>query len=466
VRVAASFRDPSGVVFTRAGTLYRQINPVFAAEFEACTASGLYEALASERMLVRHRAASPSLALSAHAHAVIEPAPVPFVSYPYEWCFGELRDAALLTLDLQAAALRRGFILRDASAYNVQFVDGRPLFIDTLSFERYCEGEPWAAYRQFCEHFLLPLALMAGRGGDARWGSALRVHLNGIPLEMGSRLLPRRSWFDVHLLLHVHLHARAQRKYANAGNERPPARPLKKSALLTLVASLRQVVEGLTRQPRGTEWADYAQATNYSVAATAAKREIVGSYLRQLRPAMVWDLGANTGVYSRVARDAGAAVIAFDVDAGAVEKNYRAVRASGESGILPLVLDLTNPSPALGWAHRERSSLVERGPADVVMALALIHHLAISNNVPLEHIAEFFASLGRAAIVEFVPKSDSQVQRLLRSRADIFPRYTRQGFERAFRRHFRIDECQRAGDAERWLYRMTALGTGRRRHLP
>jgi hypothetical protein len=172
VRVAASFRDPSGVVFTRAGTLYRQINPVFAAEFEACTASGLYEALASERMLVRHRAASPSLALSAHAHAVIEPARVPFVSYPYEWCFSELRDAALLTLDLQAAALRRGFILRDASAYNVQFVDGRPLFIDTLSFERYCEGEPWAAYRQFCEHFLLPLALMAGRGGDARWGSS------------------------------------------------------------------------------------------------------------------------------------------------------------------------------------------------------------------------------------------------------------------------------------------------------
>lgn len=458
-RVEASFRDPSGFVFTRDGTVYRQVNASFAAEFDACTASGLYDALERDRLLIPHRAADLALALTPDAHAVLAPERVPFISYPYEWCFGELRDAALLTLDVQVRALERGFTLRDASAYNVQFVDGRPVFIDTLSFAPYREGEPWAAYKQFCEHFLLPLTLMATR--DVRCGLMLRDHLDGIPLDLGSALLPRRSWADVRTLLHVHLHARAQRKHHESKvSAVVGTRRIEKPALLALIGTLRGAVERLTWQPAGTQWADYVGATNYSDAAETAKRALVGSYLRRVGPATVWDLGANTGEYSRVAREIAPLVCAFDVDPAAVERNYRRIRAADETGLLPLVLDLTNPSPPNGWANRERMSLAERGPAGAVLALALVHHLAIGNNVPLEQVARYFAQLGRALVIEFVAKEDSQVQRLLRNRADVFPSYTREGFEQAFGQHFTIDASERVGDAERWLYLMTARAPG------
>lgn len=458
-RLGGSFRDPSGFVFRRDGRLYRQVNRVFAEEFEACTASGLYDALAAEGLLVRHRPADPGLALTADAHAVIEPEPVPFVSYPYEWCFGALRDAALHTLDVQLRALARGFVLRDATAYNVQFVGPRAVFIDTLSFARYREGDPWAGYQQFCEHFLVPLALMATR--DARCGLLLREHLEGVPLDLGSALLPRRTWADPFLLLHVHLHARAQRRYAEA-NVRATVgrRTLPKSALVALVESLRRAVARLDWRPAGTPWADYAQATNYSDAAAARKRGLVEAFLRRVAPGLVWDLGANTGAYSRVAAGVAPCVVAFDSDAAAVERHYRTARTEGANAVLPLMLDLRNPSPALGWAHRERMSLAERGPADAVMALALVHHLAIAGNVPLGDVAAYLARLGRALIVEFVDKADSQVQRLLRNRPDVFPDYTRAGFEAAFGRHFAIEVCERVDDAERWLYLMTATAVG------
>lgn len=448
-----SFRDPSGFVYTADGALYRQVNRVFAPEFDACVASGLYDDLARAGLLVPHRAVGVERAATADAHAVIEPARVGFISYPYEWAFGQLRDAALLTLDVQERALARGFILRDASAYNIQFADARPLFIDTLSFERYREGGPWTAYKQFCEHFVVPLALMSGT--DVRCGRMQREYLDGIPIDLGSALLPARSWVRAGTLLHVHLHARATKRYEAASvSAVTRARQLSKRALLGLVASLRGTVEGFAWQPAGTQWAGYTTDHNYSDAAVAEKRRLVRDHLAAIAPHTVWDLGGNTGAFSRVAREVAPSVVCFDFDPAAVELNYRQVRARGETGLLPLQLDLMNPSPAVGWAHEERLSLAERGPADLVMALALVHHLAIANNVPLARVAELFARLGRALVVEFVPKSDSQVARLLRNRADIFLDYTQEGFERAFEPHFELETRDRMADSERVLYRM------------
>jgi ribosomal protein L11 methylase PrmA len=210
--------------------------------------------------------------------------------------------------------------------------------------------------------------------------------------------------------------------------------------------------------PAGTEWADYTSDNNYSDQAARSKRELVTAMLQGRGARTVWDLGANTGEYSRAARALGARVVAFDLDPAAVELNYHRVRAEQEEGILPLRMDLTNPSPALGWAHRERMSLEERGPADALLALALVHHLAIGHNLPLDRVAGFLARLGRTLVIEFVPKSDSQVQRMLRSREDIFPSYTREGFEAAFRSAFRVEEAQPVAGSERLLYRMTAKG--------
>jgi hypothetical protein len=454
----SSFRDPSGFVFTRDGVLYRQVNRVFRDEFEAVTASGLYDELAGSRLMVPHRLASLDLAASGEAVAVLEPEPIPFISYPYEWSFGQLRDAGLLTLELQERALVLGLTLRDSSAYNVQFDGGRPVFIDTLSFEPRKEGAPWMAYRQFCEHFLLPLALMSRV--DIGLGSLLRTHLDGVPLELGARLLGARSWRSLGLLFHVRLHVAAQRRYRDRTPGAAAQRPVNAGTLLGLVRSLRAGIEGLKWNPAGTEWSDYTSDNNYTAAAAGSKRELVTDLLRGRGVRTVWDLGANTGEYSRAARAVAERVVAFDVDPAAVELNYRRVRAEDEGGILPLLMDLTNPSPALGWAHRERHSLEQRGPADALLALALVHHLAIGHNLPLGRIAEFFARLGRTLVIEFVPKSDSQVQRMLRSRPDIFPCYTREGFEAAFRTSFEIDAVHPVAGSERLLYLMTARNGG------
>jgi hypothetical protein len=400
--------------------------------------------------------ASPSAAEI--AYRVIQPERVAFISYPYEWSFSQLKDAALLTLSIQKTALELGLSLKDASAYNIQFHHGRPILIDTLSFEAYQEGKPWIAYRQFCQHFLAPLALMAYR--DVRLNQLLRVYIDGIPLDLASKLLPFHTRLKFGLLAHIHLHASAQKKYADAPEQaqtRSQGGSVSKLGMTGLIDSLKGAVSALKWEPQGTEWGDYYEATNYSQAATGQKADLVKEYLEAIQPRQVWDLGGNTGNFSRIAAQMGIPTISADIDPAAVEKNYREVRQKKEINLLPLVLDLTNPSPGLGWHNRERDSFAARGPVDAVMALALIHHLAISNNVPLPDLAEYFASLGRWLIVEFIPKEDSQVQRLLATREDIFPNYQQQGFEEAFRPFFTIQACSQIEGSKRILYRMERI---------
>ncbi len=455
----ASFRDPSGFVFHHNGVLYRQINQVYEKDYQHLMDSGLYERLVRAHLLIPHQPAQIPPA-SEQGIAVIQPSRIPFISYPYEWPFSLLKEAALVTLKIQKIALQLGMSLKDASAYNIQMYNGRPTFIDTLSFERYQEGQPWSAYRQFCQHFLAPLALMARR--DIRLGLLTRVHLDGVPLDLASRLLPVRTRLNTKLLTHIHLHARFQNRYAGkpaaAQRGKRTSGKMSQTALTGLIENLRAVVHQLSWQPGGTEWDDYYDNTNYSSAAFQHKRDLVTAWLDRIRPSMVWDLGANDGTFSRIASQQGALTIAFDVDASAVERNYRAVRTAGETHLLPLLQDFTNPSPSIGWRNRERENLFRRGPADAVLALALIHHLAISNNVPLTGLAQFFRDTGRWVIIEFVPKSDSQVQRLLQSRKDIFPHYTEPDFEAAFEKYFALREKAPIQDSERTLYLLEKRG--------
>jgi hypothetical protein len=449
----ASFRDPSGFLFTRAGILYRQINRSYAADYEHLMSSGLYAKLVENGRLVPHREVEVEPADPALVYKVIEPERIPFISYPYEWSFGMLREAALTTLAIQKRALKDGMTLKDSSAYNIQFPRGKAALIDSLSFEIYNPGEPWVAYRQFCQHFLAPLALMALV--DVRLSQLLRVFIDGVPLDLATRLLPFRTRLDVGLLTHLHVHAGAQKRYAGkeitrSGN----GSGMSLQSLIGLIDSLESTVKKMKWKPGGTEWSDYYEFTNYSDVAFKTKRELVSTWSAKIDPKIAWDLGANAGVFSRACQGDQAYVIAWDIDPGAVERNYLEMRKEKEQNLLPLVLDLTNPSPALGWHNRERASLIERGPADLVLALALIHHLAISNNVPLPHAAEFFHEIGRWLVIEFVPKSDSQVEKLLRSRKDIFDAYTREHFEQAFMKRFKIHEIESLGDSERLLYLM------------
>ncbi|MDH3216122.1 MAG: SAM-dependent methyltransferase [Candidatus Krumholzibacteria bacterium] len=451
-RVTSSFRDPSGYLFTHQGKIYRQINNVYRKDYDHLIESGLYDTLVQKKLLVPHSAATNQLAPS-HAYKVIEPERIPFVSYPYEWCFGQLKDAALLTLEIQEIALQHGMILKDSSAYNVQFLRGRPVVIDTLSFARYREGEPWVAYRQFCQHFLGPLAIMSYR--DVRLSQLFRVHIDGIPLSLASALLPQRSRLNIGLLTHLHIHARAQNRYAGKSVQRHGSRKMSRRSLRGLIDNLAGTVGKLRWRLPKSEWGDYYHDTNYAATAMRHKQQIVSTYLDAIRPQMVWDLGANTGVFSRIAASKGALTMSFDIDPVAVEQNYNRCKREGDAGVLPLVIDLTNPSPALGWGNQERMSLPQRGPVDTVLALALLHHLAISNNVPLGLIARFLGSICRSLIVEFVPKTDSQVQRLLATREDIFTEYDRGHFEAAFAECFIVEDSVPIEESDRIVYRMT-----------
>lgn len=452
--IPGSFRDPSGFLFLRKGVLFRQINQPYLHHYEKLLGSGLYESLAGRGWLVRHsdveRGSKPG------RQKIIQPDLIPFISYPYEWSFSQLKDAALLTLAIQRLALEHGMSLKDCSAYNIQFQNGRPTLIDTLSFEIYTQGLPWVAYRQFCKHFLAPLALMALT--DIRLNQLLRIHLDGIPLDLASRLLPRRTRFGFSLAAHIHLQARFERKYQHTPTAKT-GRKVSKMALLGLVDSLESAINKLHWAPGGTEWGEYYAITNYSEAAFADKRAAVEKMVKKAKPRTVWDLGANTGVFSRIAAAHAELTVSFDSDPAAVEKNYLQCKENpaGEK-LLPLLMDLTNPSPGIGWDNEERMALKNRGPVEMVLALALVHHLAISNNVPLGRVAEFFAGLCQTLLIEFVPKEDSQVQKLLASREDVFAGYHREGFEAAFGEKFEISEKKEIAQTVRTLYLLRKKG--------
>ena len=450
-KLPSSFRDPSGFLFFRDNCIYRQVNITYKENYDYLINSGLYKALVDAELLIPHDEVDINNAISDKAYKVIKPELISFISYPYEWCFSQLKDAALTTLKIQKKSLDFGMSLKDCSAYNIQFRKGKPIFIDTLSFEKYREGQPWVAYRQFCQHFLAPLALMNYR--DIRLNQLLRVYIDGVPLDLTSLLLPFRTRFVFSLLSHIHLHARSQKYFADKTVD-TSGRKIGHRSFLGLIDSLEHAVNKLKWKPQGTEWADYYEDTNYSSDALQHKKQLVAELLDKINPKDVWDLGANIGLFSRIASDEGIQTISFDIDPVAVEKNYLRCVRDGETNILPLLLDLTNPSSNIGWQNQERMSFLERGPTDTALALALIHHLAISNNLPFYKIADFFSNICHSLIIEFVPKSDSQVQRFLATREDIFSDYTQEIFENEFRKYFTIQDSVVIRDSERTLYLM------------
>jgi len=449
--IQGSFRDPSGFVFSCDGAIYRQVNTSYKEQYDHFMGSGLYESLVNSQLLISHKEVGLEYAQTDVAYKVLKPQLVPFVSYPYEWCYSQLKDAALVTLKIQKKAIDFGMTLKDGSAYNIQFINCRPMFIDTLSFQKYKDGDLWVAYRQFCQHFLAPLALM--NYTDIRLNQLFRTNIDGCPLDLAGALLPFRTCLRIPLFLHVHLHSRSQKHFADQ-RVKVGRRKISRLGFMGLIDSLESAIRKMTWHISSTEWGDYYSNMSYSDCAVEHKCQLVGEFMEQLNPRMVWDIGANTGRYSRIASRRRIPVIAFDIDPACVEKNYLHCKKEKESHILPLLSDISNPSPGIGWNNEERMSLVSRGPTDTVLALALVHHLAISNNVPFSLIARFLSNICSSLIIEFVPKDDSQVQRLLATREDVFPDYTQQAFEYAFMERFAIEKTMRIKETQRTLYLM------------
>jgi hypothetical protein len=450
----SSFRDPSGFLFKRAGVLYRQVNQLYKDDYDLLMASGLYQSLVDAGLLIPHSEVEIPPYHFKSAYKILQPELITFISYPYEWNFSALKDAALTMLHIQRTALQHGMILKDASAYNIQFHHGKPILIDSLSFQRWREGRPWDGYRQFCQHFFAPLALMAYQ--DFRLSQLLKSFIDGIPLDLASRLLPAKTYLRLPLLTHIHLHSRMQRRATFSTLKIPDnnSRKISKNSLLGMNDDLQRGISALQWNPGQTRWADYYETFSYSEPSIEHKQEYVRQFITRAKPNSIWDIGANTGRFSRIASDQGIFTVAMDIDPGAVEVNYRFATSHAETSMMPLVMDLMNPSPSLGWWLRERSGLLARGPVDAIMALALVHHLAISNNLPLSEIAGFFATQCDWLLVEFVPKEDVQVQRMLIAREDIFAGYNQENFEVEFKAHFEIVHMQAVQDSSRVLYTM------------
>ena len=450
VKIAASFRDPSGYLFIKKGILYRNITQSYRKHYDYAKESGLYKSLIDDELLISHSEIDDDFKTSSETYKILRPERISFISYPYEWCFSELKDAALLTLEIQKRAIEANMILKDASAFNVQFKNGKPIFIDTLSFEKYKEDSPWIGYRQFCQHFLAPLTLMKYK--DLRLNQFLRIFIDGIPLDITSSLLPLVTMISPSTFFHIHLHAKSQKRFSN--RKKSVSLRMPRRNLIALIDNLKSAVNNLRLKKQDTEWQNYYDNTNYSSDSFLKKKKIISEFLNIIKPKNVWDLGANTGVFSRIASDIGIETISFDIDPLAVENNYLEIKKRNEKNIFPLILDLTNPSPGIGWGNEERTSLEKRGPTDTVLALALVHHLVISNNLPFKKIAEYFSKLCKNLIIEFIPKTDSQVQRLLVTRKDIFTHYYEENFEEEFRKYFLIKLKKNIIGSERKLYLM------------
>lgn len=449
--IHGSFRDPSGFVFRKEGVLYRQINRSYQKDYDQLMKSGLYDALVTSELLVQHVEIKTNECATKEIYKLIRPDELPFISYPYEWCFSQLKEAALATLAIQKKALEYGMILKDASAYNIQFKDGKPIHIDTLSFQIHSEGSPWVAYKQFCQHFLAPLALT--KYCHFELTRLTTLYADGIPLDIASHLLPWTSYLAGSLTLHLHLHAKSIRRFANRQTEDNQPK-MSSGSTNNIVDSLENAIQKIECKSKTNVWTAYYDEIHYSEEAFVEKQHIISRLIDQIMPGTVWDLGANTGLFSRICSHKGCFTLSLDADPNVVEANFRECQKKSETNILPLVMDLTNPSPGSGWDCRERMSLFDRSKKDTVLALALIHHLAIGNNVPFDKLALFFDKLASNLIIEFVPKTDPKAQQLLSSRKDIFRDYNQDAFEWAFEKFFKINEVIKLAGSDRAMYFM------------
>jgi ribosomal protein L11 methylase PrmA len=447
-RVTGSYKDPSGYVFQKDDQLYRRINECYLDTYKQVRDSGLFQELMQKRLLIEHE--EILVEGGDDPHAIIRPKMIKFISYPYEWCFSQLKDAALATLEIQRMAISRGFTLKDAHGFNIQFDRGLAILIDSLSFDRW-DHAPWEAYRQFCESFLVPLALMGYRSQYSN--TLLTRFLNGIPLEIGSGLLPLRTRFSISLLMHIHLHARKAKEDSKMVDTSPAfnsSRRFSDHSMLGLCMSLEKAIRSI----RHPEVRLCQKSLSYFQDSFDREKRFIVSVTQEQRPSIVWDLGCDTGEFSILAANHSDFVVAIDSDPACIERLYLYCKTEQITNILPLQMDLVNPSAALGWELQERLSLFERGSCDLVFALAIVHHLCISANIPMDYIARFFGRISNRLVIEFVPKKDPQVQLLLSARKDIFPNYNLATFELAFERYFSIIRSEELANSNRTIYYM------------
>ncbi len=455
-----SFRDRDSRVVISEGSVLRALSPEGAADWRLLAASPLLETLVEQEKLVATREVDawqigdPEL-LPNGVEAALEHERIPFVSYPYEWTFSMLRAAALLQLEIGIAAIDEGLALKDATPYNVQFRGSSPVFIDVGSFEELPAGEPWVGYRQFCMLYLYPLMFQAHK--DLPFQPWMRGSIDGIQPIDAIKVFSLRDRLRRGVFLHASLHARLDRRAnrSGPGDADAPAkkRAVKPEAVQAHMKSMKRLVEKLRWKAGESAWSGYRQDNTYSDEDDRRKQEFVDEVAASERPGLTWDMGCNDGAYSRIADRNSDRVVAFDFDHATVEALYRSLRDEGNTTILPLVADLADPSPALGWRGLERKTLADRGAPDLTLALALIHHVSISANIPVADFLAWAAELGSALVIEFPKRDDPMVRALLANKPeDANPDYELAGFESELERRYTVERREELPSGDRVLF--------------
>lgn len=450
----ASFRDPSGHLFYDGDTLKRRILPIYFKQYKALKESGFFNTLSRKHLLIPHKETSVS-----EQEIILTPEVIPFITNPYEWSFEQYKQAALLTLKIQKYALTKGFILKDASAYNVTMYQGKPIFIDTLSFDFYEQDTPWRAYKQFITHFFGPLVLAKYHGTDIF--KMMLTHIDGIPVQLIASLLPGKSKLSSTIYTNIHLLAKMEGKHKDDYKAEAKVAKLSLKAQNTILDSLYDYIKNLSVN-EATEWGDYYTKTNYDATAFEAKKRLIKSWVAPLNPNRIIDVGGNDGTFAR-SLDSNAHLIVTDIDAQAVEQNFVKAQQQKENNMLAFVCDVLQPAAGIGFNNTERHPLLHRltnYAPDVTMALALIHHITLSGNVPFEKSASFFAQFTKNLIIEFPKREDSWVHSLLvRKREFInhFDFYNEANFEEGFKKHFKLEKKETIAGTSRVLYLFTNI---------
>jgi hypothetical protein len=446
----SSFRDPSGYIFVEEGFVKRCILPLYFKQYHALKEANIFETLSRAGLLIKHSEIS-----SSETEIIIEPEQIPFITYPYEWSFNQYKEAALLTLKLQKYCLENGFSLKDATAFNVTFHKGKAIFIDTLSFDFYEDNSPWRAYKQFITHFLGPLVLAHVHGAQSI--KLMSNFIDGIPIKILASMLPFKTKLNPFLYSNILLLAKFEDKHNEDYKGQAKQAKLSKKAQLNIITSLYDYIKKLTLKEY-SEWGNYYDKTNYSDEAFTEKANIINTWIGTLKPNSIIDIGGNDGTFVRQIKHNFELALVCDIDNNAVDFNHKILKSNKESNMLPFVLDVLNPSPAIGFENKERQSFLDRIAKfhpEVTLALAVIHHITLSGNVPFEMSAHFFASYSQDLIIEFPKREDSWVQRLLNTKGEFkahFDFYTIENFERAYLKYFSIIEKQPIENSQRVMY--------------
>jgi len=453
-RPSNSLYDPSGFVYQNQGRVFRVILRQAEKDWQHFVKSGLFLKLQEKKYLQPSEILPLQNCDYKEAVAFIEHKKIPCISYPYEWSFSMLRDAALFHLDVLYQCIQEGFITKDGSSYNIQFLGVNPIFIDLLSFIPYKGSSPWLGFTQFCQLFLFPLFISSYKRIPFQpW---LKNELEGIDVFTTRRFFSLADILKPGLFSNVFLGAQFQKRFSQQKeslfDQISSARVINERTIGSLILRLQKTIKSLPLPKLPSLWEKYEEDNIYNIKDRKAKHQFVSEVVGIVRPTLILDLGTNRGEYVIPQSSRSNYIVAVDNDYQAIDSLYQRLKNKGIKNILPLVEDIVNPSPPGGWNLRQHQSFFSRLKPDIVLALALIHHIVVRNNIPLKNFVEWIVKLSPNLVIEFITKKDPMLRVLLKEKEDVYFDYNVEAFEKYLSQRGKIIKKHKLSSNSRILY--------------